>query len=177
MKKQRRSKEEVFLAKLEKAEEREAKLLEKELKKQLREAKRSEKKAPRERKEPTESELVHRYVRKTMQNQKYHNRGIEEYKINTKTLWRDIDFYFSVVFQHSSQRDQFLEALKIVSPETHAGGSIKIVNGLKFAEALGIKLERIEAKDYPLPNLDLLPNILDDEEVILQGDSNGEKES
>jgi hypothetical protein len=39
------------------------------------------------------------------------------------------------------------------------------VNGIKLAERLGLSVKRVTSKEFPSGNLDLLPFVLDNEEV------------
>jgi hypothetical protein len=80
-----------------------------------------------------------------------------------KELWMDQDFFFSVVFQSFEQKYAFLEALKI---DTELCERVQIVNGIKLAEKLGVKLKKEVARPYPYPDLDLREIILDDEKII-----------
>lgn len=162
----RRSKEELFLEKIEKENRRELKKIEKE-------KKLAEKNQKKLIKEPSEEELVLKYVNRVIMNQAYHNRidqskfeGLE-YKSNTKNLWMDTDFYFSVVFQSSKQKFEFLEKWEQIhkaleDEDEQQLNKFKIVNGLRLAEALGISLIPETVKDYPTGNLDLMRFCLDD---------------
>lgn len=172
VKKLRRTKEEVFLDKLAKKENLEAKIA-------LRQEKQAKKLAAQELKkkpEPTEEELVKKYVNKVIRNQQYHGRvdtdkfsGLE-YKAASKNLFLDTDFYFSVVFQSRAQRFEFLEKWEKIH-ESLVGAplediqSFKIINGLKLAEALGIELTKETTNDYPTAQIDLLPFVLDSEKI------------
>jgi hypothetical protein len=128
-------------------------------------------KAPKE--EPTERELVHKYVNRVIMNQIYHGRidddrfaGLKQDKAVNKNLWMDADFFFSVVFQSSEQKYQFLEGLKAkLGVEFDSMDEIQIVNGLLLAKAFGIELKEVESKDYPTGNIDLMPFVLDNEEI------------
>lgn len=119
--------------------------------------------------EPTESELVHRYVNRTIKNEMYHGRvdkqkfqGLDHTHTVSKNLWMDKDFYFSVVFQSSDQKMEFLRQLKA---PVESDDICQIVNGLKLAEMLGIKLKLETTKAYPTGNLDLLEFVLDNEQI------------
>lgn len=116
----------------------------------------------------TESELVHDYVNRVIGGKvarghvdKRFNYTKKESTVN-KELWLDTDFFFSVVFQSSEQKYQFIEAMKL---EHETMAQIQIVNGLKLAEKFGIKLKRETAQDHPKIDLDLLPLVLDNETI------------
>ena len=120
MKKQKLSPEEIFLKKLaseeKKSAENQAKLLAREERERLKAEKDAIKAIPKTPKpQPTEEELVKRYTNRTIKNQQYHNRvdstkyaGLEHHT-NTKTLWLDYDYFFSVVFQSRRQKFEFFE--------------------------------------------------------------------
>lgn len=135
----------------------------------LREQRVAEKKAPKPAEpEPTEAELVTKYALRVVRNQIYHGRGhvAHSHTINKK-LWLDYDFFFSVVFQSSTQKYAFMEALRAKFPgiEFDEKEQIQILNGLLFAKLLGIPLEMETARDFPAGNLELMPFVMDNEEV------------
>lgn len=123
-------------------------------------------------KEKSESELVKEYANKVIRNTVHHGRvekrfdGFNDKSVNKK-LWTDTDFFFSVVFQSSEQKYKFMEFLldkfgdEFV--EVDGKGQIQIVNGLGLAKAMGCELKLEKRADYPLPNLDLMPFVLDNE--------------
>ena len=161
MKKLKLSLEEIELKKIERANRRAEK-----------EEAKIEKKAA---KVMTEAQIVQRYANRIINNQQYHGRIDEskfpnlkyDKKVNKK-IWMDENFYFSVVFQSSEQVVEFLDKLGMTTDEVDQfveAGSLKIINGLKFAEKLGISLEKIPKSDYPLANIELMPYVLDQQEV------------
>lgn len=119
-------------------------------------------------KEKTESELIHEYAKKVMRGKQSRGHVDERFQFTkgertvNKELWLDSDFYFSVVFQSSRQKEEFFKKMKLV-PDEDLG--MQIVNGLKLAERLGIALTKEIAEKPPTINLDLLPFILDDETI------------
>ena len=119
---------------------------------------------------PSEGELVKKYVNKVIKNQVYHGRvdvskfgGLEHDKSVSKNLWLDTDFYFSVVFQSAEQKYQFLDAMGWKAE--FAEEQIQIVNGLELAKKMGVPLKEEETKPFPSGNIDLLPFVLDNEEL------------
>jgi DNA polymerase III epsilon subunit-like protein len=81
-----------------------------------------------------------------------------------KELWLDNDFYFSVVFQSSDQKYQFLDFLaEKLKLEIEKDEQVSIVNGMKFAEALNVPIKKEVANSFPYGNIDLLPLVLDAE--------------
>jgi hypothetical protein len=112
---------------------------------------------------PREEDLVRKYAQRVINNQRLHGRVDEskfkgiKYNSNKKT-WMDTDFYFSIVFQNSEQKNKFLQAVSWTSEDMEG---VEIVNGLKLAEHLGVKLEKITSKDYPMADLALKDLILD----------------
>ena len=120
--------------------------------------------------EPTEAELVRKYANRVIRNDQYHGRGkiVEYEKSVSKNLWMDQDFFFSVVFQSSEQKREFLKFLISkfnYSVEDKENYSIQIINGLELAKSMGIELKTEESKDYPTGNLDLMPFVLDPESI------------
>lgn len=124
---------------------------------------------------PTETELVHRYVNRVIKNSMYHGRvdtekfkGLEHTHSVSKNLWMDTDFFFSVVFQSSTQKRKFLEQLLskfegLKEPDEEY--NIQIINGLELAKLMGIKLDPETTKEYPTGNIELMPMVLDGEEI------------
>jgi len=169
-KRKRRSKEEIELEKIEKQKRKEERLRRKKEKEELKAKKKAEREKP-----PSERELVHKYVNRIINNQKYHGRVDKEKfkdiayekKVN-KNLWLDSNFYFSVVFQSAEQKIDFLNKLGVTTEEIEEAiycGKQSIINGLKFAKKLKIELEEENREEYPLPDLELLPYILDTENI------------
>lgn len=120
----------------------------------------------------SEEEIVTQYAKTLVDN--YKTRGMVsdrfEHLKSTKTvnkdLWKDADFFFSVVFQSSEQKTAFLEFLQnkfAVPSGSDKNQSIQIVNGLIFAEKLGCSLKKEVASEYPCGNIDLRKFVLDDE--------------
>lgn len=166
----KRSKEEIELEKLIKAENKAKQKAEREHQKTIKEAEKAAKKAAKQQ-EPTEQELVHKYVNRVIKNQMYHGRvdsnkfdNLQHDKTVSKNLWLDYDFYFCVVFQSAEQKYQVLRHLAGEN-DTYSSDRIHIINGLNFAKSLGIELKEETTKDYPMGNIDLLPYVLDDEEI------------
>ncbi|AFC22560.1 hypothetical protein phi1422_0040 [Bdellovibrio phage phi1422] len=131
-------------------------------------------KAPKPPKEkPSEQELVRRYANRTIKNALYHGRvdgqkfaGLQHDKTVSKDLWLDTDFYFSVVFQSSEQKYEFLKGLSKRFPNCvtiDEKNRIQIVNGLNLATAFAIPLTKVTTKDFPTGNLDLKSFVLDTE--------------
>lgn len=116
--------------------------------------------------QPSEAELVKKYVNRVIMNQIYHGRtngfsGMEHSHSVNKNLWMDQDFFFSVVFESTQQKEEFLKKARWCA-ET-GDDQIQIVNGLKLAEAMGITLKRETGREFPHGNLDLMPFVLDNE--------------
>lgn len=83
-------------------------------------------------------------------------------------VWKDADFFFSVVFQSAKQKVLFLEFLKSkigISFETEPNSpfQIQIINGLKLAEKMGCPLPIVTPTDYVYPDLALKAVVLDNE--------------
>lgn len=120
----------------------------------------------------TESEIVQEYANKVIRNTIHHGRvekrfeGFNDKSVNKK-LWTDTDFFLSIVFQSSAQKYAFMDFLveqfgdEFI--EVDKKGQIQIANGLVLAKAMGCELKLEKRSDYPLPNLDLLPFVLDNE--------------
>lgn len=123
-------------------------------------------KVPKEK--PSEGELVKKYVNRVIKNQIYHGRvdtqkfeGMEHTHTVSKNLWMDTDFYFSVVFQSSEQKYEFIKA--VGWPVEDPDGQVQIVNGLALAKKMGVTLKLETTKPFPTGNLDLMPFVLDNE--------------
>jgi hypothetical protein len=148
--------------------------LERAEKKRVRDAEKEARRIKREN-PPTEEELVKKYVNRVMNNEKYHGRidtdkfeGIAYEKKENKNLWMDNDFFFSVVFESAEQKIDFIDSLGVDLEDAenyHESGRVSIINGIKFAEKLGVKLEREKSSNYPTGNLDLRPYIMDNESL------------
>lgn len=114
----------------------------------------------------SEAEIVRSYANRVIKNQQYHGRiadkfkGLKQERSVSKNLWMDDDFFFSVVFQSSEQKYEFLKQLGV---EVDKEGTIQIVNGLKLADKLNIALKLETTKDYPTGSIDLKPFVLDTE--------------
>lgn len=122
--------------------------------------------------EKTEAELVRKYADVIMAKQRTRGmlnknfKDLEQANTLNKNLWRDSDFYFSIVFQSSLQKYKFLEFLQEkfdFDSGDNGVDQIKIVNGLKLAEFMGLELAKEATRDYPTSNLDLVDMILDEE--------------
>lgn len=168
--KPRRSKEEIELEKIAKQKRKEERLRKKKEKEELKAKRKAERENP-----PSEKELVHKYVNRIINNQKYHGRIDEEKfkdinykkKVN-KNLWLDQNFYFTAVFQSQEQKHKVLEAIGLTEEqidEAYYSGKINIINGIELAKKLGIEIELEEREEYPLPELELLPYVLDTESI------------
>lgn len=163
------SKEERYLAKLEKDTLKAERKAQREQKRLEREALKLVPKAPKQ--EPTEAELVRRYANRVIKNQIYHGRiddkkfkGLKDEQKHSvsKNLWMDADFFFSVVFQSSEQKMEFLKQLNCGNdPKEQA----QIINGLELAKHLGITLKLETSKDYPIGDPTLMPLVLDNEKL------------
>lgn len=122
----------------------------------------------------SESELVHEYAEKVIRGKQSRGHvdkrfGYTESSVAVnKELWLDTDFFCSLVFQSKEQKYEFLNKLceKFgTKPEYDSDTQIQIINGLKFAEQLGITLKKDEARPYPYGNLDLRPYVMDNESI------------
>jgi len=112
-----------------------------------------------------ESEIVREYAEKIIHRhitRGHADRVFKNKKTTNKDLWMDTDFYFSVVFQSSKQKMAFLNAVKWMIED---GSQIQIVNSLKLADAMNVKLERESMGDSPTGDLDLRPFVLDNEKM------------
>lgn len=121
----------------------------------------------------SETELVKRQAKKMLKD--IYRVQASSVSVDKKTssegvhVWKDSDFYFSVVFQSARQKYEFLDAinkkfnLNIENIKT-SDDIISIINGLKFAENLNIKLSNEKAADYVYANLELAQLVLDGEE-------------
>jgi len=84
-------------------------------------------------------------------------------------LWKDTDFFFSVVFKSSAQKYAFMavfsEMFKLGLEEVRHGDRVySIFNGIKLAENLNIKIPVENNPEFPYPNLELRELALDGEE-------------
>lgn len=83
-----------------------------------------------------------------------------------KELWRDIDFFFSVVFQSKAQKYEFMAFIEEkfgFEFDEEIGHQIQIVNGLRLSESMGCVLKQEKSMPYPYGSLDLKPLVLDQE--------------
>jgi len=123
---------------------------------------------------PSEKQLVHNYVNRIIKNQEYHGRidpskfeGLKQQRTVNKDLWKDTEFYFSVVFQSTEQKYQVLDALqKLFNLEVDLYEKITIVNGLSLAKSLNVPIVHESSRPYPMGSLDLLPFVLDPEDTL-----------
>lgn len=117
----------------------------------------------------SETELVQQYAKGIMHRQMTRGQADRVIKSGTtvnKDLWLDTDFFFSVVFQSTKQKNSFLEQLvKKFQLSVDEDDKIQIVNGFKLAEKLGIKLELEKAAEYPVGALELRPFVMDNEKI------------
>lgn len=115
----------------------------------------------------SESEIVQQYAKGIMNRQVARGQADRIIKTGTTTnkdLWLDTDFFFSVCFQSTKQKNAFMEQfLKKFQIEVDENDKLQIINGLKLAEKMGIKLENEKAFSYPVGSLDLRPFVLDNE--------------
>lgn len=165
------SKEEKELLKIQKEAEKQQKTIERLAAKAAKEAEKLAAKEAKQKPEPTETELVHKYVNRVIKNQMYHGRvdaskfsDLEHDKAISKNLWLDHDFFFSVVFQCKEQKYEFIKQLSL-DPDWNQKDQIQIVNGLELAKKLGVTLRPVTSRDYPTADIELLPFILDNEEI------------
>src|SRR5574343_493005 len=84
-------------------------------------------------------------------------------------LWKDTDFYFSVVFQSSAQKYKFIKEFSqkfdLQVDQVASGDEIfQIFNGLLLAKKLGIQLQVEKIGEFPYPDLELKSMALDGEE-------------
>lgn len=131
-------------------------------------------KPPKEKKpkeKPSEIELVKRYANQVIAKTKTRNfddRNIDLIKnegTTNRQLSMDTEFYFSVVFQSSKQKYEFLDAIRIkfgLQNEFTDQEKIQVVNGLSLAKSLGIELNIEKSQNYPIGDLELRPYVLDD---------------
>lgn len=121
--------------------------------------------------EKSEEQLVREYADKVVkmrQSTGYIDKRFD-YSIpkqtTNKELWTDTDFYFSVVFQSSKQKNEFLNQLvekyKIPVEKDFADFSNQIISGLIFAQALGFKLSQEQIEPNVMKDVDLREFILD----------------
>lgn len=146
------------------------------MEKQKKERKVKVPKAPKEKKAaPTEAELVLRQGNKMhsdmMRLQATQTKSADKKEMRTSVdLWKDTDFFVSIVFQSSKQKLKFVEEFSkkfgLGLDTVSAGDEIfQIFNGLILAEKLGIRLEpETKTGTHPYPNLELAKLTLDDVE-------------
>lgn len=84
-------------------------------------------------------------------------------------LWKDTDFFFSVVFKSAAQKyafmEKFSEIFKLGLEEVRHGDRVySIFNGIKLSERLNIKIPVENNPEFPYPNLELRELALDGEE-------------
>jgi len=122
----------------------------------------------------TESQTVREYANTIISKQSRRDHVGDKFedlkmkKATNKQMWRDQDFFFSVVFQSRDQKYEFLEALgKMFNIDVNYYGqnTLQVVNGLKLAKSMEIPLENELVYDYPCGNIEVHGFILD-EEVI-----------
>ena len=122
--------------------------------------------------EVSEKDLAQKQAKKMMRDiyrvQRTGKVGAEN-NVETAHIWRDTDFYFSVVFQTSAQKYEFLEQLskraKLGIDQIKSGDEVvQIINGIKLAKSLGIELKEYKCNDYVYPDLELAKLILDGED-------------
>lgn len=122
----------------------------------------------------TEEELIMKQAMRMQRDMhRLHNTGRtteQKEKISTVDLWRDSDFFFSVVFQTSEQKYAFLKTFsKMFNLELDQIISnneiVQIVNGLTLAKQMKINIPSpVGRVDYPYRNLELAEMALDMEE-------------
>jgi hypothetical protein len=118
----------------------------------------------------SETQLVHEYVAKVVRGKQSRGHVDERFAFTkqdatvNKNLWLDTDFFFSVVFQSEAQKYAFLKAAGWPLSPQEEEGQIQIVNGLKLAQALGVKLKIEKRLAYPQGDLELRPFVMDMEE-------------
>lgn len=167
IKKKRRSREEIEIERIDKLARKEKRIAVKKEKERIKEEKRIKRMQP-----ISEEEEVKKYVNKIINNQKYHGRIDGKFKdiaykekVN-KNLWLDSNFYVSVVFESEEQKVDFINQIGVTQEEIAEAiycGKVNIINGLVLAKKLNIKLKPEKRDEYPLPELDLLPYVLDTE--------------
>lgn len=115
----------------------------------------------------SESELVKKYATDIIH--RHMSRGMEGRVVKSentpnKDVWQDSQFYFSVVFQSSEQKYEFLDAFaKKFNLKVEGDQQVEIVNGIKLANACGIPVKMVKSRDFPQADLDLRGFVLDDE--------------
>lgn len=133
-----------------------------------------EKPAPKPREERTEAQIVAAYAKKIMEKAKSRNQMPKTHRdmvefTPSKDIWQDKDFYFSVVFQSSAQKHQFLAFLGEkfgITTDSPFEGSPRIINGLVLAKNMGLELRPENTEEFPLANMDLKDIILDSDSQI-----------
>jgi len=123
----------------------------------------------------SEEQLVKEYADKIINGKiarGHYDKRFDWHKRNegntNKDLWLDTDFFFSVVFQSSEQKYQFLKQFceKFnIKVETSEDEKIEIVNGVKLAQNLDIAIRKESMLEYPYGDIDLRPFVLDNEKL------------
>lgn len=120
----------------------------------------------------TEAELVQEYVGRIINGKKSRGHVDERFAYTkadgtvNKEMWRDVDFFFSVVFQSKAQKYEFMEFIEEkfgFEFDEEIGHQIQIVNGFKLSGVMGHELKPEKAMPYPYGSLDLKPLVLDEE--------------
>ena len=146
------------------------------LKKELSEKPKKEKvvKEKKEKIVKTEAELVNEYVGRIINGKKSRGHVDERFAYTkadgtvNKEMWRDQDFFFSVVFQSKTQKYEFMAFIEEkfgFEFDEEIGHQIQIVNGLRLSESMGCVLKQEKAMPYPYGSLDLKPLVLDNESL------------
>lgn len=83
-------------------------------------------------------------------------------------IWKDSDFFFSVVFQSSAQKYTFLEEFSRkfgLGIDTVKSGDevVQILNGLELASKIGVRLTPEKPGSTPYANLELAALVMDDQ--------------
>jgi hypothetical protein len=122
----------------------------------------------------SESELVHEYANRVIDGKAARGHKDERFAYTqketqtNKQLWLDQDFQCHLVFQSKAQKYEFMAFLEEkfgFEFDEMEGHQIQIANGLRLARLMGCDLKPEKSAPYPLPNLDLMPLVLDYEEV------------
>lgn len=84
-------------------------------------------------------------------------------------IWKDTDFYFSVVFQSAQQKYEFLEQFSkkfgLGVDEVKSSDEVfSIVNGIKLSQKLGFNIRLEKKPSYVYPDLELREMALDADE-------------
>lgn len=148
--------------------EKQKRIIEREEKRKLKEAQKAQRIA---KKQKTEADIVRQYAKIIIDKQRTRGMITNDFKhlkgkTPNKNLWQDPDFFFSVVFESYEQKYKFLDFLiqKFnITAENSDEVNIQIINGLKLAESMGLKLEKELPGDYPTGSLELREFILDND--------------